>query len=113
MLLLCACSKEEAPRGRFTPEQRLEQLKDRLDLTSDQADKIEQILKDSQDKFAKLRENISGDRSEMRESARAIMEETDKLIKEVLNEDQIEKYEQYQQERRERGWRRPGGRDPE
>ena len=94
-------------RGRFTPEQRVERLTEQLDLSSDQAEKIKQILTDSQDKFVKLREDFSGDRSEMREPARAIMAETDSLIKEVLNKEQIEKYEQYQQERRERGWRGP------
>jgi Spy/CpxP family protein refolding chaperone len=113
IFFLFACSNENDRRGRFTPAQRAEELKERLDLTADQAKKIEKIYQDSQEKFAKLREDFSGDRSEMRESARRIMEETDTLIKEVLNEEQIEKYEQYRQERRERGGQRPRARDSE
>ena len=111
IIVLFACSKSEEPRGRFTPEQSVEQLKERLDLSDDQADTIKQILIDSRETFAKLREDFSGDRSEMRESFRAIMDETDRQIKEVLNDEQREKYEQYRQERRERGGRRPRDRD--
>ena len=102
---LFTCSGESGDRefrGRMNPEQRAAQLKEALDLNSEQTKQIEQIFIESQEKMAKMREDFEGDRSQMRQFMMESREEVDGLIKEMLTEEQKTKYEHYQQEREER-----------
>jgi Skp family chaperone for outer membrane proteins len=106
-----SCSGESGDsrnRGRMSPEQRAAQLKEALDLNSDQTKQIEQIFIESQEKMAKLREDSQGDRSQMRELMRESREEVDKRMGEVLTEEQKAKYQEYQQDREERRRSRRG-----
>jgi protein CpxP len=102
LIVLSACSDTPEPRGRFSPEERVAQLSEDLELSPEQAEQIKQILTEQQEKFAELRGNFTGDRSEMRAAMREVREEFDKKIKEVLNDDQKRKYDQIQAERRQR-----------
>jgi Spy/CpxP family protein refolding chaperone len=105
------CSGESGDReyrGRMSPEQRAAQLKEALDLTSEQTKQIEQIFIDSQEKMAELREDSQGDRSQMREWMRESREEVDKRMGEILTAEQKAKYEKYQQDREERRRARRG-----
>jgi Spy/CpxP family protein refolding chaperone len=67
IFIISACSDSNERRGRMTPEEQLAQLTERLDLNAEQADKVKTILDEQRKKFSKMREDFSGDRSEMRE----------------------------------------------
>lgn len=122
---IVACSKDSPdPRARFTPEERAKQLKERLDLTDEQAELIKQIYIESDRKMADFRDQFPGpaprERPERRPGERregpseerrgewmeirakmmTIRTETDSLVKAVLFEDQIPEYEAYQEEMR-------------
>jgi Skp family chaperone for outer membrane proteins len=108
------CSGESGDRenrGRMNPEQRAAQLKETLDLSSEQTRKIEKIFIASQKKMLQMREEFQGDRSQMRQLMRESREEVDALIEEILTEEQKTKYEHYQQEREERRRSRRGGKN--
>jgi hypothetical protein len=81
-------------------EERMEILKEKLSLSDEQYTQIDTILKVQTKEFQKLRDEADGDREQMREISRGLRKETDDQIIEVLNEDQIEEYEKYKEERR-------------
>jgi Spy/CpxP family protein refolding chaperone len=111
---LISCAGESPDRrygSRMSPEQRAAQLKDALDLTSEQTKQIEQIFIESREKMLKIREDFQGDRSQMRELMMDNREEVDGRIEEILTEEQKVTYEAYKQEREERRRSRRGGRN--
>ncbi|MEJ2637231.1 MAG: hypothetical protein P8184_18340 [Calditrichia bacterium] len=97
-----------APGGNSGQE--LETLTERLNLTDEQAAKIEPILASAREQMQELRQNRSGDRQEMRSKMQSIFQERDKKIEEVLSDSQKKEYEKYQQERREQMMNRRGQR---
>ncbi len=105
-VVFSACSSEQQFPQRRSPEERAKQLKAQLDLTDEQTAAIEKIYRDMDKKMADLREQAGGDREAMRENFRALREETDQAIEEVLFEDQIEQYREYNEQRRENMRRR-------
>lgn len=113
ILSTCSESNDTEQPGRLTLKERVELLKDRLDLTEEQAKKLEQILVESEEKFAQLRDQFSGDRSAMRDTMRILREESDKLIEDLLNEEQKEGYEELKEERIQRMRQRFRDRNPE
>ncbi len=96
------CSETQEFGRRMSPQQRTAQLKDLLDLTNEQAKKIENILIESQKKISKMRKNFEGDREQMRDAMMNNREEVDKKIEEILYEDQITKYQEYRDEQQQR-----------
>ncbi|MCB0283433.1 MAG: hypothetical protein KDF60_12695 [Calditrichaeota bacterium] len=104
IVLVIGCSNEREPR--FSIDDQIKDLKQKLELSDQQADQIRTILEEQRDQFEKLREEAGGDRSQMRERFMQVREETDSKIKDILDDDQKEKYGQIQEERRER-MRRP------
>jgi hypothetical protein len=93
-------------QGRMSHEERMEILKEKLSLSDEQYTQIDTILKVQTKEFQKLRDEVDGDREQMREKSRGLRKETDDQITEVLNEDQIEEYEKYKEERRQNRQRR-------
>lgn len=86
--------KELTPKaGASYSEQRLEMMRRHLNLTSDQVTKIEKIYEETQ-----------GERDKASEPCRAEIdgarEGIDKRVREVLNPDQLAKYEDYRSRRR-------------
>lgn len=96
---------KEGKKGRFSPEQRLEQLTKDLTLTDAQKPKVKAVLEDTQKKRADL-QNV--DQSERREKGRALMEDENKKMKEILTPEQYEKYQKILAERR-AGGKKKGG----
>jgi len=92
-------------KGRFSPEQRLEQLTKDLSLTDAQKPKVKAVLEDTAKKRADL-QNV--DQSERREKGRALMEDENKKMKEILTPEQNEKYLKIQAEMRGRGKKKSG-----
>ncbi len=93
------CSDSQDFPGRMSPEDRAARLNELLDLTDEQTKKVVQIYKDSQETMSEMREQFQGDRSQMREKMMENREETTNKIEEILYDDQIELYREYQEER--------------
>lgn len=94
------CSDSQNIQGRMNPAEQATQLKERLDLTDEQTKQVEHIYQESIEKMSEIRNQSDGDRGQMREKMMEYREETNKKIEDVLHEDQIEVYREYQEERR-------------
>ena len=113
IFFLAGCSSNERFPGRRSPEDRAKQLKEALSLTDEQTSSVEKIYSDMDKKISGLRDRLGDDRSAMRDSMQVYRAETDSLIENVLYDDQIDKYHEYNEQRREnmRQRRRDSGRD--
>jgi Spy/CpxP family protein refolding chaperone len=91
-------------RGDFAKnlDNRMAILSEKLQLTDDQIEKIRPILENQTNKRKEIFEAHSsqgfGDRRVLRNQMRALREETRSQVKHLLTEEQIEKYEAWQQE---------------
>ncbi len=93
-------------------DRQMDQMKESLDLTSDQEKQIRDILTEGSENMQGMREemrNGGGDFEGMRERMQEMREEQDAKIKTVLTEEQWGKYEVMQEEMRARRGQRPGG----
>lgn len=99
LLSTLGCSDNQNFRSRISPEERAAQLKERLNLTDEQTKKVEQIYRESQEKISKMRDQFEGDRSQMREKMMEQRQDINNKIEEILYEDQIGLYREYQEER--------------
>jgi len=99
--------------GNFDPaafvDRQMDELKEGLELTDEQTEKVREIITAGFETMRNAREEMQdGDRDAMREKMQQMREEQTAKIKEVLSAEQFAKYEQIQQERRER-MRQGGG----
>jgi hypothetical protein len=102
-ILLVNCSDDnQNRRQRRSPEEQASTLQEALNLTDEQTKEIEKIYVDAREEMRLARENFNGDRSKMRARMMEFSEKIDQRIKEVLNEEQVLKYEKYREEQRER-----------
>ncbi len=103
--------KLEFPGRPFTPD--MSRIKDRLNLTDQQADLIEKIKKDMFQKREKIMKKSTDSQPPDFSKIRQQMDELDKQeqesIKNILNEEQKEAYQKYLDERRFRMPLGPGG----
>jgi hypothetical protein len=99
-LTVLQCSDNQNFQGRMSPEERAAQLKERLDLTQEQTKEVEIIYTEWREKMSEMRDQFDGDREQMREQMMASRDEINKKIEDILYEDQIELYREYQEERR-------------
>jgi Spy/CpxP family protein refolding chaperone len=83
-------AKEGKKKGMPTVEQQMERMTEALKLTDEQKPKVEAVLKD----MAKKREDLRDvPQDERRDKARALRDEQDKKMKEILTPEQYEKYQ--------------------
>ena len=84
-------------------ENRIAVLSEKLQLTDDQIEQIRPVLEDQAQKRKEIFEAYSaqgnGDRRALRNQMRTLREETRSQVMDYLNEEQIAKYEAWQQER--------------
>ena len=95
--------------GNFDPQAMVDRMVDdmdeNLDLSKKQEEKIRKIMEENFESMAKMREEMqdSGAGFEgMREKMQKVREEQDNKMKEVLSDEQWEKYQVMQEERRAR-----------
>lgn len=96
---------QQGPGGRqmLSPDERLAQLTEQLDLTDEQATQMKPIIEEQSKKQQELFQNAGGDRATMRAEMTKLMEDTDKQYAEVLTEEQMNKYREMRQERMRQG----------
>lgn len=80
-------------------EEWLKRLTEELKLTEAQKEKVEANQKAQREKMAKLREDTSLTPEERREKMRAIREENDRKMKEILTAEQYEKWQKLRPDR--------------
>ncbi|MEE8504919.1 MAG: hypothetical protein V3S40_01730 [Kiloniellales bacterium] len=100
--------QEQRQRGRDL-EQRMEMLKQELELTEDQVTAVETIFAEQDERRRELFEGRSEDRRAMREQMRAFQGEMDKELAEVLTAEQMKKLQELREQRRQQ-FRQGGGR---
>jgi Spy/CpxP family protein refolding chaperone len=98
-------------RGPMSVDDQLKNLTDRLSLTADQQGKIKPVLEDRNTQMQALMKDQSLSQEDRRSKGRAIQESTTAKIRDVLTDDQKKKYDEMQQEMRDRQRQRQGGGD--
>jgi periplasmic protein CpxP/Spy len=98
-------------RGQMSVDDQLKNLTDRLSLTADQQGKIKPFLEDRNTQMQALMKDQSLSQEDRRSKARTIQESTTAKIRDVLTDDQKKKYDEMQQEMRDRQRQRQGGGD--
>ncbi len=99
------------PRGgAMDGEQYLEMLKERLNLTAEQEEKLKTVFEEQRKKMQQAREEAGGDFSAMRETISKLRAETDEKVTAVLDDQQKKEYEKLQEELRSQMEERRGGR---
>jgi Spy/CpxP family protein refolding chaperone len=99
-------------RGMPSVDDQLKNLTDRLSLTADQQTKIKPILEDQSQQMQALMKDDSLSQDDRRAKGRSIRESTNTKIRDVLTDDQKKKYDEWQQEMRDRMRQRQGGENP-
>jgi Spy/CpxP family protein refolding chaperone len=91
-------------RGRFgfqkSPEQIMERLTDRLDLTEKQVEAIRPIIEEKVLRMNEMREKSGTDRLAVRTEMQKLRWDTEIRLNEILTDEQIEKYLELRQENR-------------
>lgn len=97
---------QEAPGQRRAPdpEQRLEQLKQRLDLSDQQVEQVRALMQEQQQQRQEALEQGREQREAMRERMEQMRTQTDEGMARILNEEQLQKWHELQERMR----RRPG-----
>ena len=95
-------------------QQRLQEIKERLELTPEQIEKVRPLLTEEIQKLRALREKYDGEeqtllvRLGMGRELRAVQNATDEELKKVLSKKQMEEVEKIREEGRERFLERAG-----
>jgi len=84
-----------------TPEQVVNTLAAKLNLTDDQKAKIQPVIADRQQKLAALKSDSSMRPMQKKRKLKSIFEDSDKKIKAVLNDEQKKQYTELEQQMRE------------
>lgn len=87
----------------------LKDLTDRLNLTADQQAKIKPILQDTHQQAQTTMNDTSLSQDDRRSKMRSLHESSSAKIRNVLNDDQKKKFDDWQQEMRNRMQQQPGG----
>jgi|GraSoi2013_115cm_1033766.scaffolds.fasta_scaffold01613_6 protein CpxP len=95
-----------------TVDDQLKNLTDKLSLSADQQAKIKPILEDRQTQAQTVMSDNSLSQDDRRSKMRSLHESSSAKIRDVLNDDQKKKYDDWQQEMRERMRQRQGGENP-
>jgi protein CpxP len=102
-------SGERPQRPQMSPEQRLARISEQLSLTEDQKPKVKALLEEQSKSTAGFRDLSQEERRAKMQAAR---EEMTKKMKEILTEEQFQKWETMRQGRGPGGPGGPGGRPP-
>ncbi len=104
-------SLAQRPRGGAMGGARMvEAMKERLNLSEEQVEKLKKIYDSQAAKLRELRENAPEDGRPSREEMAKLRENTNKQVMEVLSKEQQEEYKKMQEEMMERIRERRGGR---
>jgi hypothetical protein len=91
----------ETKGGWPTPEETVNRMSSKLNLSDDQKSKVTPIIADRQTQMRALMADTSGRRLQKARKAKSIMSDSDKKIEAVLTKDQKKIYEQMKEEMRE------------
>ena len=106
--LEAAAKRQRGPGGPAGPRgDRLEMMKEKLNLTPEQIEKIKPILEKDREKLVSLREDTSLSREQKGEKMREILKSSMTAIKPILTPEQIEKWKAAMEKRREAGGNTP------
>lgn len=99
----------ERGHERFGPARRADMMAKHLQLTSDQHDKVLDILKSAQSQMEGLRSDTSTSRDEKRSKMMEIRKNTDDQVRAVLDNNQQKQWDEMQSRREQRRGHHEGG----
>lgn len=104
----------QGPAGHAMPtvDDQLKHMTDRLGLSTEQQTKIKPILEDSHLQAQTVMNDSSLTPEDRRAKMRSLHESSSAKIRDVLNDDQKKKYDEWQQEMRDRMRQRQSGENP-
>ena len=82
-----------------SPDQIVERLTDRLDLTAEQVEAIRPVIEEKVLKMNEIRENTGADRQAARTEIQKLRWNTERTLDEILTDEQLEKYLELRQKR--------------
>ena len=83
-----------------SPDQIVERLTDRLDLTAEQVEAIRPIIEEKTLKMNEIKESAGADRRAARTEIQKLRWDTERKLDDILTDEQLEKYLELRQERR-------------
>jgi periplasmic protein CpxP/Spy len=102
LIMLCAATLQAQKPPRMSPEERAKQLKEKLQLSDEQTQKVAAILKESREEMKaakaendKAKEQVKDQKKEMRKDE---MKKVDAKIKAVLTKEQLAKFEKMEKQ---------------
>ncbi len=97
--------------GRQMPsvDDQVKNLTKQLKLSDDQQKQVRTILQDQRDRMQQQMQNSSASREDRRSKMREIHQSASGKIRDLLNDDQKKRYDEYQQKQMERMQQRRGG----
>lgn len=101
-VLIAQPQPPKGPKGqmhKMNPEKMLMGLKHRLNLTDDQFSEIKTLVFDAEKKMVDIRAEQVERKMEMMEKRKSIMDNTSERIADLLDEDQLKKFEKMKTER--------------
>ncbi|WP_289054622.1 hypothetical protein [Carboxylicivirga marina] len=103
MMSLIACNTNGQQRKRASAEDmakhQTEMMEKSLDLSSEQSKTVSELNLKYAEKFKKIKEEAGGDREKMRTLRGELLNKKNDELKEVLSEEQFEKYIKLEEER--------------
>ena len=81
-------AQEEEPKGKEKPPVKIEEYKERLQLTEDQVAELKKMRESMKPELDKLRKDESKSRSERMEARAEIMKRQETRVAEILNDEQ-------------------------
>jgi Spy/CpxP family protein refolding chaperone len=94
-------TQSSGARQMRSPDEVVQKLGEKLNLTDDQKEQIKPIIADRQQKLQALRSDSSGRRRQKARQAKSILEDSDKKIKAILTPDQQKQYAEMEQQMKE------------
>lgn len=108
-----AMAQQDPPKqGHPKKEERLSRLKEALNLTKEQVEKVTSILNSTQKKMVELRDKDFKEHREYMAAVKKIHDEEDSKIEKILTKDQKKIFEGMKKEREKHGPRPGEGRPP-
>ncbi len=90
----------EPPRPQMTPEQRVQRMKETLNLSDEQVAKILDIFKRTQDKLKEIRDNAALAEEDRRAKSAEVFKEIQQEMTKVLSPEQLAKWKEEIKKRR-------------
>jgi Spy/CpxP family protein refolding chaperone len=97
---IVSAQAQGGPRGGRTPEEQVKAMKETLNLSDEQVEKVKAVLTKNQEKLKALREDQSLSQEDRRAKMREVFQGIDEELKPILTPEQQTKWKEEREKRR-------------